>query len=259
MDNPRERYSIVVEPSGEIYQRLLQRLTQYCDEIMLVIREPGVATARAKEVVAALSSALISESEKDEWPGTKLRGKTASVFRYRLDDAVREILCESVQNLYGWVPPERPEDLSMWENGRPMLTTVAHERDGYLDLTSGQVQELRDIVPDLRLFHGNIMPRAAEPYRLFGAFLDERSLRRTGSVEAALAEYMGTVSDNKVNEAIATIQEVMTSRKDHALVRTIMERWGAAPTLTEGADVLTILGNIAGRLDEQRRRRRPPS
>jgi len=205
-------------------------------------------TASAERIMKALEPALIGHNDQSDWPGTRLIGHSARVFRYRYNAEVCMILGSSAHGLYDWVTPDRPEDLSVLTSATPILTTIAHERDGYLDLSVEQVEKLSDLNPGLKLFRGNIMPRSAEPYRLFGAFLDERSLGISGSIKAALAEYLATASADKREEVVATIRDVLRSHGDGGLLRLILQRWGAAPALTEASYVSRILTEIVADL-----------
>jgi hypothetical protein len=137
-----------------------------------------------------------------------------------------------VDGLYDWRMPNRPEDLSVLSDGTPLLTTIAHEVDGYLDLTAAQAEELTELDPGLRLFRGNIVPRSAEPYRLFGAFLDEGSVTAAGSLEAALVEYISMTSADKVEAALVAVRDVLLSHGDEALLMAVLQRWGAGRSLT---------------------------
>jgi hypothetical protein len=171
---------------------------QSCDQALLVVRDPATATAPIRETLTGLEGSLISEKDEAEWPGTTLMGHTARVYRYSLDDQSRNVLCTSVDGLYEWLSPNRPEDLCMLRSGVPRLTTVAHEREGNLDLSRAECDELRVANPGLTLYRGEIMPSGSEPYRLFGAFLDEDSLDSARSLDAALAKYVELASSEKV-------------------------------------------------------------
>jgi hypothetical protein len=54
------------------------------------------------------------------------------VLRYRYAPEVARVLAESVDGLYDWVAP-LPEDLCLLSDGQPWLTSIAHERDGFVD------------------------------------------------------------------------------------------------------------------------------
>jgi hypothetical protein len=250
MQDTLERYSIVVEPRDDVYERLLRFLARHCDEIWLVLRDANPVSPAAGWVLEALEPALLIRRDSQEWPGTALMGSFARVHQYRLDDAARTILASSVRGLYDWVSPARPEDPSAMRRGKPMLTTIAHERDSYLDLTRGEAEELGDLNPGLKLFCGNLVPRSAEPYRLFGAFLDDDSLRLHGSVGAALGEYVAMTSADRLQEVGETIRHVLASRTEDILLEAILQRWGTPERLTTTARPSSLLREIADKLTE---------
>ncbi len=94
----------------------------------------------AKKTLESLDPWLLKQQDVSEWAGTKLHGGTARLLRYRLCADTVSLLSHSVAGLYEWVQPERPEDLALlFPDGTPWLTTIAHERDAYLTMTTDEV------------------------------------------------------------------------------------------------------------------------
>jgi hypothetical protein len=60
-----------------------------------------------------------------------------------------------VQGLWGWQYPSRPEDLCLLrEDGVPVLTTIAHEKDAYFEMNESEFEELRTNVPGMAQLFG---------------------------------------------------------------------------------------------------------
>jgi hypothetical protein len=174
------------------------------------------------------------------------------VYRYRLNDQCCGLLCSSADGLYDWLSPDRPEDLSLLRSTTPVLTTIAHEREGHLDLTSAEHEELSGAKTGLVVHRGEIMPAAAEPYRLFGAFLDEDSLDAQLSLDSALAKYLSIASPEHVEDVIAAIRQAVFALKEDAILRVVLQRWGAAPGLIAGTSPSSVLNKIADKLEQRK-------
>jgi hypothetical protein len=143
--------NILSEPAGDVYRSLLVFAAQQSSLFSLVWRRQLKFDATANAIEAALRPDLESEKETREWPGTELIGHTAIVRRYRLSTDSVAILA-SAERLYGWLAPERPEDLAFYrEDSRCWLASIAHERDAYVDVDADELEALRAGVPGLRI------------------------------------------------------------------------------------------------------------
>jgi hypothetical protein len=136
-------YTLTSEPSGAIYHDLIAHGAQICARAQLVMRRTIGAAAEATSVLRELSEFLLEERAVSAWPGTRLLfSHTAQLFTYRLSSQCADILTSSVNALFEWVQPNRPEDLSLlFPDGTPWLTTIAHERDAYLSMTEEQAAD----------------------------------------------------------------------------------------------------------------------
>lgn len=146
------RYTLVNEPVGDLYRALLDHGRTHC-ETALLIEQPSLGlTAHGRAVLDSLQPFLTQREQTAEWPGTRLLDGTAWVHAYSLTAACLEILKEASTGLLGWHQPDLPEDLALLRaDGSPWLTTIAHERDAYVDLTSVEEQDLRRALPWLEL------------------------------------------------------------------------------------------------------------
>jgi hypothetical protein len=249
IDTPSTRYSVVEEPRGDSYRALLRFLKLTCNAVILVVRAPERLSSAAREVVNRLDRSLIGSAESGQWPGTTLARHTARVYTYAFDDHCLEVIRSSVEGLYDWVGPDRPEDLCILRGDAPCLTSISHERTAYLDLTPSEVEQLSSATSRLTLHRGELVPSSGEPYRLFGAFLDDDSLADGESVERALQKYVGMSSREQITEVVSAIRGALFSLKDDVLLRAVLERWGAAPSLYARERPSALLRKIADQLE----------
>lgn len=149
----RIQISLVQEPRGSAYEKLLTFSIHDCTSALLVVRNSVTLSKNAKNVIKRLEPYLFSEEKSRKWPGTVLHdGDTALVMTYTLDHSLVTLLSEVAEGLYDWVQPNLPEDLCLLRrDGAPWLVTIAHERDGYFELTDEELHRLRHSVPQLQL------------------------------------------------------------------------------------------------------------
>ena len=143
--------TLVDEPAGEVYQRLLDYALRTGSEFSLVWRDQLEFEDSARAIARRLRPDLVSEARTDMWPGTQLLGHLATVRMYRLSADALAVLREAA-GLYDWHAPSRPEDLAFYtSDGHPWLGSIAHERDAFVDLSAIDVGELKAEVPGLKL------------------------------------------------------------------------------------------------------------
>ena len=146
----RATYDLLEEPTGGSWRGLLNVAFDYCDEFLLVTLPLNPLRQSAMGILHRLSPFLLSRDQRSEWPGTKLWGHTAMVYRFQLASYTKEILLAAAAGPYSWLQPELPEDLCFLRPaGTPWLVTIAHERDGYLDLSPEERTAINRRVPNL--------------------------------------------------------------------------------------------------------------
>lgn len=147
-------YDIVEEPQGNIYHEILNCASDYSSEFLLVLRHSLPADEAAQDIIDALSPFLISRSEQEEWPGTRLFEETASVHRFKVCSPAMEILRLASDSLFAWQQPQLPEDLCfLRSNGTPWLVTIAHEQDAYFSLSHEEKVDIEAAIGGLMLKH----------------------------------------------------------------------------------------------------------
>ena len=130
------QYVFTREPTGAAYVDLLELCGSSAATASLVIRHGSRLKPDADAVMKRLRQFQTSREERSEWPGTQLIGHTATVYSYRVDEAFVGALRASANGLYQWQHPHLPEDLAfLRSDDRPVLSSIAHERDAYLELT----------------------------------------------------------------------------------------------------------------------------
>lgn len=143
--------TIVDEPAGEVYQRLLDYALRARSQFSLVWRDQLEFEQSAHAIARRLTPDLVSQVRTDTWPGTQLLGHVATVRTYRLSGNALAVLREAA-GLYDWHAPSRPEDLAFYtSDGRSWLGSIAHERDAFVVPSAIDVGELKAEVLGLKL------------------------------------------------------------------------------------------------------------
>lgn len=137
------QYEFTREPAGSAYADLLEFCGSLAATALLVIREVKWLEEDALAVMERLRPFQLNAEERSEWPGTRLIGHTATVYTYRVDTALVAALQTSASGLYQWQHPHRPEDLAFLRtDARPVLSSIAHEGDAYLEITDAERPQL---------------------------------------------------------------------------------------------------------------------
>jgi len=81
-----------------------------------------------------------------------MKNASATILTYHLSSELLVILQTVTNGLYQWVQPELPEDLCFIRpDGEPILITIAHECDAYLDVTEPEAEDFVVMIPGLKL------------------------------------------------------------------------------------------------------------
>jgi hypothetical protein len=229
---------LVDEPSGETYTRLLDWCSARSDRIVLVRRSKTPLTPRAESLLRDLESYCTSV-ESNAWPGTTLLGDTATVLTYETTSPVLAALESSCDRLYGWTHPELPEDLSFVRaDGTPLLVTIAHERDGYLELTREEYDLLMRTLAELRTVVRSRWPHVPFnwPNALALVALDTLRVDQIADV-AALAVEHGF--DASVLRQLAGLDDGAPAPRHDALVAALQAAGAPLPSIATAAERLT--------------------
>jgi hypothetical protein len=145
-------FDILSEPAGRAYHQLLDECAVYSTTVLLVVRDTQYLSPSATAFLETAEPWRLSKELKSEWPGTIMKEFLATIYTYRFDDALLRKLQTTATRLYQWVQPELPEDpCFLRPDGRPLLVTIAHESDSYLDITESEADRLMGAIPSLKL------------------------------------------------------------------------------------------------------------
>lgn len=146
----RRIYTLTLEPRGDMY-RLLLEVALSMVTVAGVVSRPGMRmAASADDALSRLAAFRIDESEGLEWPGTRLLGKPARIYRHRYCLELVEVLCELATGLYDWCAPALPEDLFLVRSDdSEWLATISHEADSYLKLDDTEFEAIVEKMPNL--------------------------------------------------------------------------------------------------------------
>ncbi len=132
------------------YGCILDYASTVCGSLSLVVRTSLMLSASGYLVLEKLNPFLVEISEVNKWPGTILLGGTASLYKFAYNRESGTLLKEVASNVFDWIQPDFPEDLCLYRpDGSVWLTTISHERDAYLSVTSIETEEIKLICPDL--------------------------------------------------------------------------------------------------------------
>lgn len=148
----RNVYDLKSDPFHDLYRGLVDFALQTCPLGLLVLRPDTELTEEGLSFLASLRPFVESEERSDRWPGTELLWDEATLFYFRLEPGSARLLKAATDHLYGWCHPELPEDLCFLRADRePWLGTIAHEEDGFFQLTEWEMRQLRHALPGLRI------------------------------------------------------------------------------------------------------------
>ena len=145
-----KRYTLAHEPTGASYRAILDYAVTMCRAALMVVRPDLPLDSTAVAVLDALKGRLLSEERKSAWPGTQLFGHSAIVRVYEFDQVVADLLKARASRLFEWQQPSLPEDICLLRDlEKPWLVTIAHEADGYFELSDEERGQLTDRIPNL--------------------------------------------------------------------------------------------------------------
>ena len=143
-------YSIMEEPLGEVYNKLIDFAFESCDMFHLVIRKDMMSNVkrglkRYQPILIKFEPSLIEIKEESEWASTQLGRSIALVYNYHTTEEAKKTLKELSHSLYGWIAPHLPEDLAFFKKGKPWLVSSAHEEWSEILADEQEVKRLLEI------------------------------------------------------------------------------------------------------------------
>lgn len=126
---------------GDDYKKVISFAMENSDAVMLIFRSYGRSfKKRIRDIRKYLKPFRVAsrnnhqtKEETFEWPDTVTWEKTLPIYAdvYRLSPEVKEYIL-SADDIFAWIYPERPEDISFFFEGECWLSTTAHE--GFCDV-----------------------------------------------------------------------------------------------------------------------------
>lgn len=123
-----------IEIKERSIRQLFRAFLSKADMFSFIIREEDENSEDTNQLLTELSNYLIEKKIVNEWPGTKLLLGSASFFKYHLNENTICILANYNDNIFEWIAPYLPEDLILYKNKIPILISITHERELYIEL-----------------------------------------------------------------------------------------------------------------------------
>jgi hypothetical protein len=157
----RKMYEVAQASIADSFTLLIGAAARFASIASLIVnpRFPGLDMT-GHQALDRLARWSIDKSEVTEWPGTQLLSTHASIYRYHIDaEFTRELLAIG-PSLESWIQPGLPEDPCLLrEDGTPVLVTIAHEADLYLELLPEEELAWQSEIPDVwGLLLGSLPP-----------------------------------------------------------------------------------------------------
>jgi hypothetical protein len=68
------------------------------------------------------------------------------VYYYRVNEDSKRLIKEAANSLYSWIPPDLPDDLTFYKQGKPWLTNTAHEEQSSIETEDeGEIERIKNI------------------------------------------------------------------------------------------------------------------
>lgn len=131
--------SVIGDIKGDDYKKFASFALAHSDAIMLIYCAYGYPLKKKiRDIRRMLRPFRIASRDNSksykkgipefEWPNTISRTKALICAEtYRLSPEVKEFVL-SVDNIFAWMYPERPEDLAFFYQGECWIATTAHEQ-----------------------------------------------------------------------------------------------------------------------------------
>jgi hypothetical protein len=143
-------YRIGLEPEGGTYKKLIETASRVAASGFVVVRDSIELAPSALAVLEELKPFVLNKSRRDRWPGTALLDEQATVYSFTVCHESLEVLSRSVDRLYGWQQPDRPEDLGFLRaDETPWIFSAAHEGDAFIVGSDEELAWLTEAVPGL--------------------------------------------------------------------------------------------------------------
>lgn len=121
---------------GDNYKKVISFVLENSDAVMLIFQSYGHPFKKSLKAVRSvlkpfrIASRNNHKTKEDgfRWPGTISWDENSLIHAdtYRLSEEVKKYIL-SADDIFSWIYPGRPEDISFFCNGECWLSTTAHE------------------------------------------------------------------------------------------------------------------------------------
>jgi hypothetical protein len=144
---------IIREPRDEVLCRLIRAVARHASSVLLIERDECGLGESGRSLLVRLKPYLAEEKRTASWPGTKLLGREATMYRYAVNDEVVGELTAAASGLFAWRQPMLPEDIAfLRQDGSVVLASICHEHDAFLEITDEEHRSLSSAVPEIDQF-----------------------------------------------------------------------------------------------------------
>lgn len=145
-------YAFTKELKGNLYRDFIQHSCEKtCAQGLVVLQSTCPVSTSCTMFLDRLKPEVFEKRYQMWWPGTILLSHDPSeVHHFRTTrNAVAALL--SVKGMYDWLQPDLPEDLCLARSdGSIWLSSIASERESFLNMTTPESEDLFRVLPKLR-------------------------------------------------------------------------------------------------------------
>jgi hypothetical protein len=122
---------ITEDIKGKRYNQLIDFLAKHCDRFAFVENRQLMEVeeerlAYVDELILNIRKYLLERKIQREWETTKLRGVTAYVYHFQMNNVTKLFLRDQSDSLFGWTG-RLPEDLMFYQEEKCLLAACSHE------------------------------------------------------------------------------------------------------------------------------------
>lgn len=143
-----EYWNLVENPKDRIYQQLMKVLCDYSDKFYFVTRKE---LKYNQEILEQFHPYTIETYKTKTWANTITKGPPATVHVIEANEDTCRLLQRLSNNLYDWVAPNLPEDLTFIKNNFVWFTCTTHEEFGGFIIRSEYYRNVMHQIEGLKI------------------------------------------------------------------------------------------------------------
>ena len=143
-----EYWDLTENPVDEIYRKLIKVLCNNSDKFYFVTRKE---LKYNQEILVQFKPYTIESYKTKEWANTITKGPAATVYIIESNTETCKLLQQSANNLYDWVAPSLPEDLTFIKNNFAWFSCTTHEKFGGFSIRSDYYRNLISEIHGLKI------------------------------------------------------------------------------------------------------------